>query len=157
MAAVTIHSDFGAQECKICHCFYFLPSIWHEVMGTDAMILVLWMLSLKPAFSLFSFTLIRKLFSSFSSVQSLSHIRLFATPWTAAYQAILFISNTQSLLKLLSIESVMPSSHLILCCPLLLPPSIFPSNRVFSNESLLGTRWLKYWSFSFSILFTFSH
>ena len=76
----------------------------------------------------------------FSSVQSLSHVQLFATLWTAARQASLSITNSQSLLKLMSIESVMPSNHLILCCPLLLPPSIFPSIRVFSNESVLHIR-----------------
>ena len=75
----------------------------------------------------------------------------FATPWTAARQASLSITNSQSLLKLISIESVMPSNHLILCRPLLLPPSIFPSIRVFSNESVLHIRWPKYWSFSFNI------
>ena len=72
-------------------------------------------------------------------------------PWTAAHQASLSITNSRSLLKLMSIESVMPSNHLSLCCPLLLPPSIFPSIRVFSNESVLHIRWPKYWSFSFSI------
>ena len=87
----------------------------------------------------------------FSSFQSLSHIQLFATPWTAAHQASLSIANSQNLLKLMSIESVMLSNHLILCCPLLLLPSIFPSIRVFSNESVLCIRWPKYWSFSFSI------
>ena len=87
----------------------------------------------------------------FSSVQLLSHVRLFATPWTTARQAFLPITNSRSLLKLMSIESVMPSNHLILCCPLLLPPSILPSIRVFSNESVLPIRWPKYWSFSFSI------
>ena len=87
----------------------------------------------------------------FSSVQSLSHVRLFATPWTVAYQASLSITNSWSLLKLMSIVLVMPSNHLILCCPLLLPPSIFPSIGVFSNESFLHIRWPKYWSFSFSI------
>jgi len=86
-----------------------------------------------------------------SLVQSLSHARLFVIPWTAAHQASLSITNSQSLLKLMSIESVMPSNHLILCCPLLLLPSIFPSIRVFSNESVLRIRWPKYWSFSFSI------
>ena len=86
----------------------------------------------------------------FSSVQSLSSVRLFATPWTAARQASLSITNSWSLLKLMSIESVMPSNHIILCHPLLLP-SIFPSIRVFSNESVLHIRWPKYWSFSFSI------
>ena len=74
-----------------------------------------------------------------------------ATPWTTAHQASLFITDSQSLLKLMSIESVMPSNHLILCCPLLFPPSIFPSIRVFTSESLLCIRWPKYWSFSFSI------
>ena len=87
----------------------------------------------------------------FSSVQLLSHVQLFATPWTAARQASLSISNSQSLLKFMTIESVMPSNHLILCCPLLLLPSIPPSFRVFSKESALCMRWPKYWSFSFSI------
>ena len=87
----------------------------------------------------------------FSSVQSLSRVWLFATPWTAARHASLSITNSQSLLKLMSVESVMPSNHLILCRPLLLPPSIFPSIRVrFSNESVLCIRWPKYWSFSIS-------
>ena len=85
------------------------------------------------------------------SVQSLSRVQLFVTPWTAACQASLSITNSQSLPKLMSIESVMPSSHLIFCCPLLLLPSIFPSIRVFSDESALHIRWPKYWSFSFSI------
>ena len=86
-----------------------------------------------------------------SSVQSLSRVRLFVTPWTAAHQASLSITNSQSPPKLMSIESVMPSSHLILCCPLLLPPSVFPSIGVFSNESVLHIRWSKYWNFSFNI------
>ena len=85
------------------------------------------------------------------SVQSLSRIRLFATPWIAARQASLSITNSRSLLKLMSIESVMPSSHLILCRPLLLLPPTPPSIRVFSNESTLHIRWPKYWSFSFNI------
>ena len=85
-----------------------------------------------------------------SSVQSLSRVRLFATPWTAAHQASLSITNSWSLLKLMSIESVMPSNHLILCRPLLLLPSILPSIRVFSNESVLCIRWPKYRSFSIS-------
>ena len=84
------------------------------------------------------------------SVQSLSRVQLFATPWTAACQASLSITNSQNLPKLMSIESMVPSNHLILCHPLLLP-SIFPSIRVFSNESVLHIRWPKYWSFSFSI------
>ena len=86
-----------------------------------------------------------------SSVESLSRVRLFMTPWTAARQASLSITSSQSLLKLVSIESVMPSNHLIFCRPLLLRPSIFPSIRVFSNESVLRIRWPSYWSFSFSI------
>ena len=86
-----------------------------------------------------------------SSVQSLSRVRLFATPWTAAHQASLSITNSRSLPKLMSIELVMPSSHLILCHPLLLLPPIPPSIRVFSNESTLHIRWPQYWSFSFSI------
>ena len=85
-----------------------------------------------------------------TSVQSLSRVWLFATQWTAACQASLSITNSWSLLKLMPIESVMPSNYLVLCHPLLLPPSIFPSIRVFSNESVLLIRWPKYWSFSFS-------
>ena len=87
----------------------------------------------------------------FSSVKSLSRVWLFATPWTAARQASLSFTNFWSLFKLMCIGSVMPSNHLILCRPLLLPPSIFPSIRVFSNESVFHIRWPKYWSFSFSI------
>ena len=85
------------------------------------------------------------------SVQSLSRVRLFVTPWTAARQASLSITNSRSLLKLMSIESVMPSNHLILCHPLLLLPSVFPNIRVFSKESALCIRWPMYWHFSFSI------
>ena len=87
----------------------------------------------------------------FSSVQSLDRVRLFVTPWTAAHQASLSITNSPSLLKLKSIKLVMPSNHLILCHPLLLLPSIFPSIRVFSKESVLPIRCPKYWSFGFSI------
>ena len=87
----------------------------------------------------------------FNSVHLLSHVRLFATPWTAAHQASLSITNSQRLLKFISIELVMPSNYLILCRPFLLPPSIFPSIRVFSSESVLCIRWPKYWSFNFSI------
>ena len=89
--------------------------------------------------------------SPFSSVQSLSRVCLFATPWTEACQASLSITNSWSLLKLMSIKSVMPSNHLILCHPLLLLPSIFPSIRVFSNKLALCIRWPKYWSFSFNL------
>ena len=90
------------------------------------------------------------MFLQFISVQSLSRIWLFVTQWTAACQGSLSITNSRSSLKLMSIESVMPSNHFILCCPLL-PPSVFPSIRVFSNESAFHIRWPKYWSFSFSI------
>ena len=87
---------------------------------------------------------------TFNSVQSLSRVQLFVTPWTAASQASLSITNSRSPLKPMSIESVMPSSHLILCCPLILLPSIFRNISVFSNESALCIRWTKYWSFSFN-------
>ena len=90
----------------------------------------------------------------FSSVRSLSHVLLFATPWTEAHQASLSITNSRSLLKLMSIESVMPSNHVILCCPLLILPSIFPIIKIFSNELVLCIRWPKYWSFSFSVSFS---
>ena len=89
-------------------------------------------------------------------VQFLSHVQDFATPWTEAHQASLSITISRCLLKLMSIESVMPSNHLVLCCPLLFLPSIFPSIRVFSNESILCIRWLKYWSFSNSLVNEYS-
>ena len=114
---------------------YFQPKIIH---------IIYWFL--------LSFWLIQLIFHLFSSVQLLSRVRLFATPWIAARQASLSITNSWSLLKLMSIESLMPPKHLILCRPLLLLPSIPPSFRVFSNESTLRMRWPKYWSFSFSIL-----
>ena len=90
-------------------------------------------------------------FSNFSSVQLLSCVRILATPWTAAHQASLSVTNSRSPPKPMSIESMMPSNHLMLCRPLLLLPSIFPSMKVFSNESALRFRWPKYWSFSFNI------
>ena len=102
------------------------------------------------AFSIFTMSC-KHYLVQFSSVQWLSRVQLFATPWTAACLASLSITNSQSPPTPMSIESVMPSNHLILCCPLLLPPSILPSIRVFSNESVLCIRWPKYWSFSFSI------
>ena len=98
----------------------------------------------------FSLILLYLAVVQFSSVQLLSHVRLFATSWSIARQASLSITNSQSLPKPMCIESVMPPNHLILCYPLLLLPSIFPSIRVFSNESALHIRWPKYWSFSFS-------
>ena len=98
-----------------------------------------------------TFSLPQRWFSSQYSVQLLSHVQLFVTPWTAAHQASLSVTNSQSLLKLMSVESVMPFNHLILCHPLLFPPSIFPSIRVFFSESVLRIRWPSNWSFSFSI------
>ena len=95
--------------------------------------------------------------NEFSSVQSLSHIWLFVAPWTAASQASLSINNSRSPTKPMSTESVMPSNHLILCCPLLLLPSIFPSIRVFSNQSAVHNSWPKYWNFSFKISSTNEH
>ena len=92
---------------------------------------------------------------AFSSVQLLSHVQFFANPWTAACQVSLSITNSWSLFKLMSIKLLMPSNHLILCHPLLILPSIFPSIRVFSNELVLRIRWPKYWSFSFSISTSF--
>ena len=106
-------------------------------------------LSLSLTFGIFSYVSLWR--SLLVSVQSLGRVWLFATPWTTAHQASLFITNSWSPLKPMSIESVMPSNHLILCRPLLLLPSIFPSVRVFSNKSALRIRWPKYWSFSFNI------
>ena len=105
-----------------------------------------WENHLTPGFTTHQLGLVQ-----FSSVQSHSPVELFVIPWTAAHQASLSITNSWSLLKLMFIEPVMPSNHLIFCCPLLLPPSIFPSIRVFSNESVLHIRWHQYWSFSFNI------
>ena len=124
----SIHSTFLSPQAPLCP-FISIP------------------LSLVLSFVEF---LIYRILHYISSVHSLTHVQLFVTPWTAARQASLSITNSQSSLKLMSVESVMPSKHLILCHPLLLP-SIFLSIRVFSNESVLCIRWPKYWSFSFSI------
>ena len=115
-----------------------------------------YILSSDKILNIFSFLIFNWIFQ-FSSVQSLSCVWLFVTPWTAARQASLSITNSRSLLKLMSIELVMPSNHLILCHPFLLLPSIFPSIRVFSNESVLCIRWPKYWSFSFNISASIEH
>ena len=154
MAAVTICRDFGAQENKICNCFYFSPIYlpWSDVPWSK--FYECWVSSQlfqSPFSPLSKGTLVSLHFLPFSSIQLLSRVGLFATPWIAAHQASLSITNSQSLLILMSIELVMPSSHLILCHPLLLLPPIPPSIRVFSNESTLRMRWPKYWSFSFSI------
>ena len=134
------------QRCNVIFClwsslpcfvsfFFFWPNTLHSFTWSA---LPLWLLRFLYA-------------SSLSSVQLLSHVWLCVTPWTAACQAFLSITNSRSTPKPMSIESVMPSNHLILCRPLLLLPSIFPSIRVFSNESALRIRWPKYWSFSFNI------
>ena len=124
---------------------YFLKHIFHPL---NLSMLHFWVVSCDTPSSSVILSLAAY---QFSSVQSLSHVRLFATPWTAAHQASVSITNSWSLLKLMSIELVMPSNHLILCRPLLLLPSIFPNIRVFYKESVLHIRWPKYWSFSFSI------
>ena len=116
------------------YCFHILEIIWQNIKEKGN-----WVPFQKATCSV-----------QFSSVQWLSHVRLFATPWIAARQAYLSITNSWSLLKLMSIELVMPSSHIIFCHPLLLLPPIPPSIRVFSNESTLRMRWPKYWSFNFS-------
>ena len=125
---MSIKSVMPSNHLILCHPLLFPPSIF-------------------PSIRLFSSEPVLHI----SSVQSLSHVQLFATPWTAACQASLSIINSRSLLKLMTIELVMPSNHLILCHPLLLMPSILPSITVFFNESVLPIRWPKYWSFSFSI------
>ena len=123
MAAITFAVILEPQKIKS---DTISPSICHEEMGADAVM--------------------------FSSVQSLSRVQLFATSWNAPCKASLSITSSQGLLKLMSIELVMPSNHLIILChPFLLLPSVFPSIRVFSNESALHIRWTKYWSFSFNI------
>ena len=144
----------SAEKSPFKHCFSCIPQIligfpFHSVK--NVFWFPLWVLILPILRSmLFNFQILR-CFSRFRSVQSLSRIRLLVTPWIAARQASVSITNSRSSLRLSSIESVMPSSHLILCCPLFLLPPIPPSIRVFSNESTLRMRWPKYWSFSFSI------
>ena len=128
-----------------------VESIFIRLNYTEGLVLedVTWMSKLGNAG--FNVQSIKKHSDQFSSVQSFSHVWLFATLWTAACQTSLFITNSRSLLKLMSIESVMPSNHLLHCRSLLLLPSIIPSIRVFSKESVLHIRWPKYWSFSFNI------
>ena len=133
-------TDISLRCCKVSRVLQ-LGSTAFLIEISEFNRLIAWLLSFKSYESC----------QGFSSVKLLSHVWLFVTPWIAAHQASLSITNSWSLLKLMSIESVMPSSHLILCRPLLLLPSICPSIRVFSNESTLLMRWPKYWSFSFSI------
>ena len=191
MASVTVQSDLGSQENKICHCFHFFPhlfaikwwdrmpwssffecwvlsQLFHSLLSSSSRhslvplhfwplewyrlhIWGCWYFSQQSWFQLVihpdqHFTSCARI-----SVQSLSCVWLFAIPWTTARQASLSITNSQSPPKPMSIESVMPSNHLILCHPLHLLPSIFPSIRVFSHESALRIRWPKYWSFSFNV------
>ena len=122
-------------------------------MTTDQIHIIFPLLRVGPPFIQFLFLkyIAHRRCSVSLSVQSLSRVQLFVTPWIAAHQASLSITNSQSLPKPMSIESVMPSSHLILCCPLLLLPPILPSIRIFSNKSTFRIRWPKYWSFSFNI------
>ena len=134
--------DFSGKNTRV-HCHFLLQGIV-LTQGSNPCLLH-WQAGLLPSSHL------GRPSKCFSSVQLLSRVRLFATPWTTARQASLSITNSQSLFKLISIESVMPSNHLILCHLLLLLPSIFPSIRVFSNESALHIRWPKYRSFSFNI------
>ena len=133
-----------------CHIAVIIPSVFEGNWHLLNLFLKYWNLSFSLAISIISNKL-QCPSVQFSSVQLLSRVRLFATPWIAARQASLSITNSRSSLRLTAIESVMLSSHLILCHPLLLPP-ISPSIRVFSNESTLCMRWPKYWSFSFSII-----
>ena len=129
--------------------------MWWKKIGHVKMTLILWKIYLLKISDQICIKMIGMVTNikiiQFSSVQSLSHVWLFVTPWTAARQETLSITISWSLFKFMFIEAVMPSNHLILCCPLLLLPSIFPSIRVFSNESVLCIRWPKHWSFSFSI------
>ena len=139
----TLSSFHSSCPTSTTFCTYKLMLVlqakWREIVKLS-------FLRLSPCF-----TCIPHFTVQFSSVQSLSHFQLFATPWTAALQASLSITNSQRILKLISIESVMPSNHPTLCFLLLLLPSIFPSIKVFSNESALHIRWPKIWSFSFNI------
>ena len=150
------------RECILLHldglfCFYWL-SVWSNVSfkaNISFLTFCLYNISIDVIEVLKSPTSTELLSISlfqFGSVQSLSHVRLFVTPWIATLQASLSITSPRSPLRLTSIESVMPSSHLILCRPLLLLPPVPPSMRVFSNESTLCMRWPKYWSFSFNII-----
>jgi len=140
---------------SICHLIWSSPSKWerilHRVIGEEVGVFVIVVQSLSCVQLCNPMDCSMPGFPQFSSVPLLSRVRLFATPWTTAHQASLSVTNSWSFPKPMSIRSVMPSNHLILCHPLLLLPSIFPSIRVFSNESALCIRWPKYWSFSFNI------
>ena len=139
-----------SRSCKRCEKWCLLVN-WGQRQRRILQAFVVFVTICLSGLQIWNSLLCRERSSQFSSVHLLSHVQLFATPWVAARQAILSITNSRSSLKLMSIESVMPSNHLILCRPLLLLPSIFPSIRVFFNESTLRMRWPKYWSFIFSI------
>ena len=139
--------EYSTSGSSVLH---YLPEL-AEVHSTESVMLSNHFILCLPLLLLPSVFPSIKVFSMFSSVQSLSRVRLFVTPWIATHQASLSTTNSWSLLKLTSIESMMPSSHLILCRPLLLLPPIPPSIRVFSNGSILHMRWPKYWSFSFNL------
>ena len=146
---------FGSSSC-VCFFFFFPTYFFHSQSLTPDSTNIFWFSRFlrKISRNIYLYvlhSLVGKSSHNFSSVQSLSHVQLFGTPWTTVYQASLSITNSWSLLKLMSIELVMPSNHLNLCRPLLLLPSIFPSIRVFSDESVLCIRWPKYWSISLSI------
>ena len=134
----TSSQDLAFRSLPQTHKIYIYHGIWHNILMQQILFSWKWDIFLRYV----------NILSKFSSVQSLSRVWLFVTPWTAAHQASLSITNSRSPPRPMSIESVMPSNYLIFCCPLLLP-SIFPSIRVFSNESALCIRWPKYWSFSF--------
>ena len=154
---MSIKSVMPSSHLILCRPLLLLPrnSSQHQSLSNESGLLMRWPKYWSFSFSIFPLQHMKKLewtSVQFSSVQSLSRVWLFATPWNAACQASLSITNSRSSLKLTSMESVMPSSHLILCCPLFLLPPTPPSIRVFSNESTLRMRWPKYWSFSFSII-----
>ena len=146
---------FFSSAWEIFTTLYSSSLIWSSVLSD--LLFIPWSIFFSFSSYILQFCLILLYNFQFSSVQSLSCVQLFVTPWIAARQASLSIPNSQSSLKLTSMESVMPSSHLILCRPLLLLPPIPPSIRVFSNKSTLRIRWPKYWSFSFSIISSKEH
>ena len=162
LTLMSIESVMPSNHLILCHPLLLLPSIFPSirVFSNESTLHIRWPKVLELQHQSFQWIFRVDVLEDLlvwspyqiRSDQSLSRVRLLATPWIAARQASLSITNSQSTLRLTSITSVMPSSHLILCCPLLLLPPIPPSIRVFSNESALRMRWLKYWSFSFSII-----
>ena len=141
LAPWSVNNNFGCLCNSWDYLWHCTCTSWSTPLVTGYFVWLSWLCYVRMCYG----------YIQFSSIQSLSHVQLFATPWTAACQASLSITNSWSLPKLMSIELVMPSNHLILRCPLLLLPLIFPRIRVFSNESALRIRWPKYWSYSFNI------